>query len=112
MFPLSRVFLFQPYCYYIYLLSRLNFRRVLSADKNIFIQQQLTDFERINEEEKETAAHVPSTSAGNNDPQDEFPRDENTSFAFLNMQPTTSTANKGTQKGHRRPICTKPGNPL
>ena len=93
-----------------------------SADKNVFIQQLLTDFERINEEEKETAAHIPSTSADSNEPQDELTQDENISFAFLNMQPTTSTANKGTQKGHRRPIChskgtyrlinTKPGNPI
>ena len=93
-----------------------------SADKNVFIQQLLTDFERINEEEKETAAHIPSTSADSNEPQDELTQDENTSFAFLNMQPTTSTANKGTQKGHRRPICrskgtytlinTKPRNPI
>ena len=55
----------------------------------MFIQQLLTDFERINEEEKETAAHIPSTSAGNTDPQDELTQDEN---MFLNMQPTTSTA--------------------
>ena len=37
-------------------------RFLSSADKNVFIQQLLTDFERINEEEKETAALVPSTS--------------------------------------------------
>ena len=92
------------------MLTRLIFRRFLSsANKDVFLQQLLTDFERINEDEKETAALVPSTSAGNNDPQDELPQDENTSFSFLNMQPTTSTANKGTQKGHRRPICRSKG---
>ena len=75
----------------------------------MFIQQLLTYFERINEQEKETAVHIPSTSADSNDPQDELTQDENTSFAFLNMQPTTSTANKGTHKGHRRPICRSKG---
>ena len=92
------------------MLTRLIFRRFLSsADKNVFIQRLLTDFERINEDEKETAALVLSTSAGNNDPQDELPQDESTSFSFLNRQPTTSTANKGTRKGQRHPICHSKG---
>ena len=48
----------------------------------MFIQQLLTDFERINQEEKETAVHIPSTSAGNNDPQDELTQDENIFLRF------------------------------
>ena len=57
------------------MLTNLIFHQFLSsADKNVFIQL-LKDFEQINEEEKETVAHVPPTSFGNNDPQDEIPQD-------------------------------------
>ena len=57
------------------MLTNLIFHQFLSsADKNVFIQL-LKDFEQINEEEKETVAHVPPTSFGNNDPKDEIPQD-------------------------------------
>ena len=61
-------------------------------------------------EEKETAAQViPHTTSAHKEPEENLPGDENTPGAFLDIRPNKSTGNKGTQKGHRRPISRSKG---